>query len=527
MQFYLDPRVLRVFILGIASGFPWVMIGSMLTLWLKDAGLTRTGIGFAGAIFAVYSVNFLWAPLLDRHQPLLLSYFGRRKSWIILASLLIALACILVSQSDPSIDARQTVLLCLIIAICSATQDIAIDAYRIDSIPESQSHLIPAAAAMATAGWWTGFSGLGALLLYLSDYESLGWNNLYQICGMIVLGIAIIVSIFPKAEQSEGKGKQDNKFYSYLQLVQTTSPGPRHLALSLALLPIAILVWVILGTPFIDNQWRSHPLFVPFIFAVMITALIASIHLLTSSTNKQEQHAQSTKPATTRNPLSYIAAYLLSTLGQPFASFFSKSSTGLAVRILLFIFLFKIGEAFLGRMSVLFYSEIGFSNTEIAQYSKLLSWWVTIIVSLLGGWFTIRFGMVKGLVLAGIAMASSNGLFSIMSVVGPEKWLFALTVIIDGITSAWSNVAFVAFISALVDRNYTASQYALFASLGTMGRTVLSSASGSWVDSLGGNWALFFFLTAIMVIPALLMLRSIARHPLLTEILQPQNRNDD
>ena len=526
MQFYLDPRVLRVFLLGLASGFPWVMIGSMLTLWLKDAGLTRTGIGFAGAIFAVYSVNFLWAPLLDRHQPWLLSFFGRRKSWIILSSLLITLACLLISQSDPSIDARHTVLLCLIIAICSATQDIAIDAYRIDSIPESDSHLIPAAAAMTTAGWWTGFSGLGALLLYLSDFESLGWNNLYQLCGLIVLGIAAAVSLFPKVEQSEGLSKRENKFYSYLELVHSTKPGSRYFAISLALLPVAILVWVITGTPFIAEHWRSHPLFVPFIFATVITALIASIHLLTSSANKQKRHDQSTTQPATRNPLSYVAAYLLSTLGQPFASFFAKSSASLAIRILLFIFLFKIGEAFLGRMSVLFYSEIGFSNTEIAQYSKLLSWWVTIIVSLLGGWFTIRFGMVKGLVLAGIAMASSNCLFSIMAIVGPEKWLFAITVIIDGVTSAWSNVAFVAFISALVDRNYTASQYALFASLGTMGRTVLSSASGSWVDNLGGNWALFFFLTAVMVIPALLMLRSIAKHPLLTKILQTQNKND-
>ncbi len=515
MNVYFDPRVLRVFLLGISSGFPWVMIGSVLTLWLKDSGLSRTDIGFAGAIFAVYSVNFLWAPLIDKHQPPLLSFFGRRKSWIILSLCLMAIACIAVSFSEPSENARLTVLLCLAIAACSATQDIAIDAYRIDSIPESENELIPAAAAMATAGWWTGFSGLGALALFLSDFDAISWSTLYQLCAIAVIALSLVICVFPRAERRTSVDASKIDTQKYIDLTRSATSTKRWLAIALATFPVVVLIWVIAGTPLLPEYLRNHVLFIPVLFGLVIGALILAIHLLTMHSTQVDFQNLSHNRNHSITLTVKLTAYLLSTLGQPFASFFQRSGASLAIRILLFIFLFKIGEAFLGRMSVLFYSELGFSNTEIGQYSKLLSWWVTIVVSLLGGWFTIRFGMVKGLMLAGVAMASSNCLFSVMASIGPEKWLFAITVIVDGITSAWSNVAFVAFISALVDRNYSASQYALFASLGTMGRTVLSSSSGSWIDAMGGNWAVFFLITALMVIPALIILRSIAKHPLL------------
>ena len=126
LSYFLDPRVLRIFCLGIASGFPWVLIGSMLTLWLQDSGLSRTDIGYAGAIFAVYSINFLWSPLVDRVRPPLLGTLGQRRSWIILAQAVIALACIAAASSDPTVDPKFTVLCCLLIASASATQDIAI-----------------------------------------------------------------------------------------------------------------------------------------------------------------------------------------------------------------------------------------------------------------------------------------------------------------------------------------------------------------------------------------------------------------
>ena len=129
-----------------------------------------------------------------------------------------------------------------------------------------------------------------------------------------------------------------------------------------------------------------------------------------------------------------------------------------------------------------------------------------MVFSVISGWFTIKYGIVRGLLIAGVAMAASNLMFSIMAVLGPIKWLFGLTIFVDGFTSAWSSVAFVAFISSLCDRRFTATHYALLASLGTLGRTLFASSSGQMVDVLNGNWALFFMLTALMVVPSLLLL---------------------
>jgi PAT family beta-lactamase induction signal transducer AmpG len=200
------------------------------------------------------------------------------------------------------------------------------------------------------------------------------------------------------------------------------------------------------------------------------------------------------------------SAWLAVTLIEPFREFFNRNGVKLALSILLFIFLFKIGEAFLGRMSIVFYKEVGFSNSDIGTYSKLLNWWVTIVFAIIGGMVNMRYGIYRGLLLGGIAMASSNLMFSAMALVGPNKALFAATVFVDGFTAAWSSVAMVAFISLLCNRAFSATQYALMASIGVLGRTLLASYSGFIVDGLDGNWALFFALTALMVLPSLAFL---------------------
>ena len=195
-----------------------------------------------------------------------------------------------------------------------------------------------------------------------------------------------------------------------------------------------------------------------------------------------------------------------STISGPILSFFKKNGVKISLGILGFIFLFKIGEAFLGRMSVLFYKEVGFSKSDIALYSKTFGWITTVIFTLLGGIFSIRFGALKSMFIAGILMASTNLLFSVLAWSGKSYLIFSLAVILDDIAAAFATVAFVAFISLLVDRNYTATQYALLASIGTAGRTMLASSSGALVDWLNGDWGIFFILTALMVIPSLVLL---------------------
>ena len=158
MPDFFSPKIVRIFLLGIASGFPWVLIGSVLTLWLQEAGISRTEIGYAGAIFAVYSINFVWSPLLDRIEKPLPFCKGQRKSWILLSQLVMIVGCLFVSQLDAQAGVRLIVLGCLLIAFASATQDIAIDGYRIDSIPEDNKQQIAYASSAAIAGWHTAVS---------------------------------------------------------------------------------------------------------------------------------------------------------------------------------------------------------------------------------------------------------------------------------------------------------------------------------------------------------------------------------
>jgi len=206
------------------------------------------------------------------------------------------------------------------------------------------------------------------------------------------------------------------------------------------------------------------------------------------------------------NVITNFIAYITGTIGGPIISFFRKNGFAIAAAILGFVFLFKIGEAFMGRMSIVFYKEIGFSKGQIAIYSKGLGWITTVVFTLLGGLMAMRAGTIKTMFFAGGLMAITNILFAVLAWTGKSEILFAIAVIADDITAAFATVAFVAFISLLVDRTYTATQYALLASIGTAGRTTLASSSGALVDWLNGDWGTFFILTTIMVIPSLVCL---------------------
>ena len=431
---YLDRRMLRILLLGIMSGFPWVLIGSALSLWLKENDLSRTTIGWAGLIFAVYAVNFLWAPLIDRlHIPFLSKKVGHRKSWIILMQLFIFISLLIWSLLDPSKNLWLVIAVGLGIAVSSATQDMTIDALRIEQIGENEKNLLSAGAAMSVVGWWTGYKIGGLISLVSADIlQKQGIQNYWQISFLILSGIVIFCC--------------------------------------LALL-------------FIPEKNSQEKLALQNIADKKILKKIGFSNIFTKS-----------------------FAWLYGTIINPLLSFFKKNTVKVALAILGFIFLFKIGEAFLGRMSLLFYKEIGFSKTDIALYSKGIGWLTTVIFTLLGGLFAVRMGLIKAMFLSGIFMASTNILFSVLAWVGDSETLFAFTVLIDDLSAAFATVAFVGFISALVDRTYTATQYALLASIGTLGRTLFASSSGMMVDWLNGNWIIFFIITALMVIPSLICL---------------------
>tara|TARA_B100000579_G_scaffold421141_1_gene421612 strand:+ start:1432 stop:2808 length:1377 start_codon:yes stop_codon:yes gene_type:complete len=431
---YFDKRMLKILLLGAISGFPWVLIGSSLSLWLKEDGLSRSAIGWAGLIFGVYAFNYLWAPLIDRIQiPFLTKKIGHRRGWIVLMQIIILISLVLWSITNPSENLAIVIMIGLIIAIASATQDITVDALRIEQIGENEGKSMAAGAAMAVVGWWTGYKLGGVLSLFSAEFlQNLGFQNYWQLT-FLILGILIILMNI------------------CLMFVNETNSFER-----------------------LNSQKENDELI--------------------SKRFKKE------------NIFTQLITWVGGTIGGPIISFFKKNGFSIAIGILGFVFLFKVGEAFLGRMSIIFYKEIGFSKSDIAIYSKTLGWITTVIFTLLGGLFVIRSGVLKAMFLAGIIMASTNLLFSILAWSDKSELLFAVAVIFDDIAAAFATVAFVAFISLLVDRTYTATQYALLASIGTAGRTTLASSSGALVDWLNGDWGIFFILTALMVIPSLILL---------------------
>ena len=439
-KIYFDMRMLRILLLGIISGFPWVLIGSSLSLWLKEEGLSRSTIGWAGLIFAVYAFNYLWAPLIDRIRiPFLTEKVGHRRGWIIIMQFIILVSLVMWNLVDPTANLALVITVGLIIAIASATQDITVDALRIEQIGKSEGKSMQAGAAVAVVGWWTGYKLGGVIALNAAEFfQNAGYENYWQMT-FLILGIVIIAC--------------------NIGLLFVHEPPPLER----------------------DEEQRKTD--------KMIRGKLGSSNIFTKS-----------------------AAWISGTIAGPIISFFKKNGFNIAIGILGFVFLFKIGEAFLGRMSIIFYKELGFSKSDIAIYSKGLGWITTVIFTLLGGLFAIRSGVIKAMFVSGILMASTNLLFSALAWTGKSEWLFAVAVIFDDMAAAFATVAFVAFISMLVDRTYTATQYALLASIGTAGRTTLAASSGAMVDWLNGDWGIFFIITAIMVIPSLVFLYMIRKN---------------
>jgi len=191
---YFDKRMLRILLLGSISGFPWVLIGSSLSLWLKEDGLSRSTIGWAGLIFAVYAFNYLWAPLIDRLQiPYLTKKLGHRRGWIVLMQIAILTCLVTWSFINPTENLALLITVGLIIAIASATQDITVDALRIEQIGEHESKSMAAGAAMAVVGWWSGYKLGGVIALFTAEYlENIGVTNYWQIT-FLILGIVVIL----------------------------------------------------------------------------------------------------------------------------------------------------------------------------------------------------------------------------------------------------------------------------------------------------------------------------------------------
>ncbi len=416
-----DKRFLSILLFGFCQGFPWVLHGSVLTLWLQQSGFSRSTIGFIGAITTVYAINWIWAPFIDRLQiPILYRKLGQRRSWIIVCQVVIAISIACISFTSPNESLVAVSVLALIVAIASATLDISIDAYRINIFARNEMDAkMPFAAAVSIAGYYAGFGFIGGALALALGGETIGlsWAIVYRCLVLLYVLLIALVLLTPQPVSEHGDDPE----------IESTS---QHTA----------------------REWV----------------------------------------------LKFVVA--------PFKEFFTRCGFKLAFSILLLLMVFRLGEAMLGRMSLVFYVELGFTTDQISFYQKFFGGLLTAGFALLGAVINTRFGVIRGLFVAGVAMAGANLLFALLAIVGPSTNLLMLTLLVDNFFQAFATVAFISFISYFTSRTYTGTQYALMSSVSNFGRTTLAAGSGVVIDGLNGDWVTFFVLTTLMVIPGLCLL---------------------
>ncbi|WP_426414784.1 AmpG family muropeptide MFS transporter [Aestuariirhabdus sp. LZHN29] len=415
---YTRPQVITLWFLGFAAGLPFLLVFSTLSAWLRDYDVSRSAIGFFAWIGITYSIKVLWAPVVDRLRLPLLYRLGQRRSWILLGQLGITLGLVGMALSDPQQQLTSIALLGLLVAFSSSTQDVAIDAYRIEAaIVEYQG----AMSAAYIFGYRVALLVAGAGALYIAD--SINWPVAYlSMAALMGVGIAtVLLTREPDAQRDT--------------VARTT-----------------------------EQQ------------------LMDRVHLDPDSSRWQR-----------------LEAWLLGAVVAPFVEFFRRNGV-IALWLLLFISLYRLSDITMGIMANPFYLDLGFSKTDIAAIGKVYGFVMTIVGAMVGGLFVVRFGVYKPLLLGAVLVALTNLLFAQLAQVGPDKAWLALVISADNFSGGLSSTAFIAYLSSLTNRAYTATQYALFSSLMTLPGKFVSGFSGVIVDSSG--YFDFFIYAALLGLPA-------------------------
>ena len=392
--------------LGFSGGLPFLLVFSTLTAWLTEGNVSRSTIGFFAWIGITYSTKVLWAPVVDSIRvPFLTKILGQRRSWMLIGQIGIASGLVLMSLIGPS-DLLTLSFCAFLVAFSSATQDVAIDAFRIESAePEHQG----AMSAAYVFGYRLALLVAGAGALYLAEYFS--WTITYLVMASLML--------------------------------------------------VGVVTVVLVAEP--DRQADLFPLEL-------------------SATG--------------------LRRWFTGAVVGPFVDFFSRNGK-VAFIILLFISVFRLSDIAMGIMANPFYLDMGYSKTEIANVAKVFGFFMSIAGSLICGVLVVKWGLMRPLLIGAVAVALTNLLFASLSVLEPKVSYLAIVISADNISGGFAATAFIAYLSSLTNRAYTATQYALFSSLMTLPGKFISGFSGLVVDNFG--YFEFFFVAAILGIPAILL----------------------
>ncbi len=494
---FLRPQVITMLFLGFSAGIPLLLIFSSLSLWLIEAGVQRSTVTYFSWAALGYSFKFLWAPLIDRLPvPFLTQLLGRRRAWLLVAQGLIIGAITLMAFIDPSKGDDYLTLMAvaaILLGFSSATQDIVIDAYRIESAEESLQALM---SSTYIAGYRIGMlaSGAGALILasyFGSDkgsYNYMAWHWTYLSMASFMLVGIITTIIIPEPEPARGQKAAHLTEHTTAQYI-------RFLMLFILCIVVFVLTFISLKDPIsaakitLTSILGSAPLssfimeLLKFITAFISVSLFAYLLVFFNFVEKDLVRE------------SYIA---------PISDFFKRYGKKIALILLLFIGFYRVSDIVLGVISNVFFLEIGFTKLQIASVVKTFGLFMTIAGGFLGGILAVRFGVMKILFLGALLTVITNLLFMLLASTGNNITLLYLVISADNLSAGLASAAFIAFLSRLTNISFTAVQYAVFSSLMTLMPKLIGGYSGSIVESIG--YSNFFLVASLMGVPVLFLL---------------------
>ena len=427
---YRHPRVLAMLFLGFSAGLPFLLVFSTLSAWLRDEDVTRSAIGLFSWVGITYSIKFFWAPVVDRVRlPGLTRFLGQRRSWMVVAQCGIALGLFGMSLVNPAAHLTTIAGFALLVAFSSATQDITIDAYRIEATSLRRQ---AAMAATYILGYRVALLVAGAGAFYLAEYYS--WSAAYLIMASL-MGIGL-VTVFCISEPPQDVRSEDVRLEERVMNFMNRSKG-----------------------------W----------------------------------------PESVRA----ISAWFIGAVVCPFLDFFSRNGKW-ALMILVFVGVFRLSDITMGVMANPFYLDMGFSKPVIANITKVFGFFMTIGGAALGGLLVVRYGIMRPLLLGATMVAGTNLLFAYMAAHAPDIQVLTLVISLDNLSGGLSNAVFIAYLSSLTNKYYTATQYALFSSLMTLPGKFLGGLSGLIVDEFG--YVSFFIYASLVGVPAIVLALYLMKH---------------
>lgn len=467
--------------LGFSAGLPILLVFGTLSVWLNEAGVSKSTITYFSWAGLGYGFKFVWAPLIDQARlPFLTAWLGKRRAWLLLCQVFLLLILAGMALTNPighTYSLTIMALLAMALGFASASQDIVIDAYRIEITPP---HLMSMSASSYTLGYRIAMIMAGAFALVISerfgsvlnDYQYAAWQKTYLImAALMLLGIITTLVI---AEPKNNKEALD-------------STGSKQL----------LLLFVVLLVPFIGGYYLWQPLvgtwidtatlspLGKFVMTVCRFSFVILLCFLAAKLLIQKQLIATEVAAT---------AYW-----SPVKEFIQRYPLKLIIMILLLIGFYRISDMVLGIIANVFYQDLGFDKESIAYASKVFGIIMTLVGTFIGGYLTVKWGVMRILMLGALLAAVTNLLFMLLAAIGNVTWALYVIIAADNLAGGIASIAFVTFLSRLSNIQFTAMQYAIFTSIMILLPRLVGGYSGTIVEAT--NYPIFFLITTLIGLP--------------------------